>query len=131
MRVFIPINIPNRTELAISKNLINKMKSLGAMILYVDMNDLNIPINLISFIIVEEKEIDYFIIRGAKHRLSDCDVKEFNHFMLSNKSAHFHKQDDDKDQRFLLEMWEGNLKKLRLKFDINRSWTKKFIQVNH
>ena len=43
VRVFIPINIPNEDELLISENVIRKMKSLGADVVYVNLKNAKIP----------------------------------------------------------------------------------------
>ena len=131
LRLFIPINIPNRKNLLVPENLIMKMKSLGAEISYVDMKDINIPLNLISLLILEEKEIEYFIIREARQRFSECDLEEFNNFVTSNKSAHYIKSSNNKTQLFLSEMWEGNSQKLRTKLNFNQTSGKQFVQVIH
>ena len=129
LRVFIPINIPNRKKLQIPENLMLKMKSLGAEMSYVDMKDLNIPLNLISLLILEDKQIEYFIIREARQRLSQCDVEEFNNFVVSNKSAHCIKSSINKTQLFLSEMWEGNSQKLRAKLNANQTSGQQFVLV--
>ena len=129
LRVFIPINIPNRKKLLIPENLMLKMKSLGAEMSYVDMKDLNIPLNLISLLILEDKQIEYFIIREARQRLSQCDVEEFNNFVVSNKSAHCIKSSINKTQLFLSEMWEGNSQKLRAKLNANQTLGQQFVLV--
>ena len=129
LRVFIPMNIPNRKKLLIPANLMMKMKSLGAEMSYVDMKDINIPLNLISLLILEDKEIEYFIIREARQRLSQCDLEEFNNFVVSNTSAHYIKSSNNKTQFFFSEMWEGNSQKLRTKLNANQTSVKQFILV--
>ena len=129
LQVFIPINIPNRKKLLIPENLMMKMKSLGAEMSYVDMKDMNIPLNLISLLILEDKEIEYFIIREARQRLSQCDLEEFNNFVVSNTSAHYIKSSNNKTQLFFSEMWEGNSPKLRTKLNANQTSVKQFILV--
>ena len=131
LRVFIPINIPNRKKLLIPENLMMKMKSLGAEMSYVDMNDINIPLNLISLLILEDKEIKYFIIREARQRFSQCDFEEFNNFVVSNASAHCIKSSNNKTQLFFSEMWEGNLQRLRTKLNANQTLGKQFVLVIH
>ena len=106
------------------------MKSLGAEMSYVDMKDINVPLNLISLLILEDREIEYFIIREARQRLSECDFEEFNNFVVSNTSAHYIKSSNNKTQLFLSEMWEGNSQKLRTKLNADQILDKQFILVS-
>ena len=129
LRIYIPINIPNRKVLMIPENLMTKMKSLGAELSYVDMKDINIPLNLITLLILEHKEIEYFIIREARQRFSQCDFEEFNNFVVSNTSAHYIKSRNNKTQLFLSDMWEGNSQKLRTKLNANQTSGKQFVLV--
>ena len=128
-KLYIPINIPNEKELVIPENLIRKMKSLGAEIVYIDMKAVNIPLSLISFLIVDESDVENFIVRNARQRINECDVIELQNFRSTNKSAHLITRDNSSNNTFLTERWEGNSEKLRKKIHENYSSMKQFIQV--
>ena len=117
IRVFIPINIPNEDELLIGENVIRKMISLGADVVYVDLKNASIPPSLISTLIADDEDVTHFIIRNVRHRLSKCDADEVNEFINSDKSIHY------KDT----QMWAGNAQKLSAR--LGGKEMKKFIQV--
>ena len=54
VRVFIPINIPNMSNLHIKENIIQKMKLLGADVVYIDIKSVMIPLSWISSLIVDD-----------------------------------------------------------------------------
>ena len=86
VRVLIPKNIPNKnSELSIKENILHKMKSLGAEIIYIDIKATRIPVSLISSLIADENNVIHFMIRDARYRLSDCDVDETRDFITSLK----------------------------------------------
>ena len=117
IRVFIPINIPNEDELLIGENVIRKMISFGADVVYVDLKNASIPPSLISTLIADDEDVTHFIIRNVRHRLSKCDADEVNEFINSDKSIHY------KDT----QMWAGNRQKLSAR--LGGKEMKKFIQV--
>ena len=124
VRVYIP------NEFSIPENLINKMKSLGAEIIYIDMKTIKIPFNLISLLIVDEKEVDYFIIRDVRHRFSEGDVEITKHFMSTKKSVNLVKCNDNNARTmFFTGLLEGHAPKLRAKLIGRHTSMKQFIQV--
>ena len=128
MRVYIPVNLPNKDELFVEKNIIQKMKSLGADIVYIDLKQIFVPLHLIASLIADEENITHFMIRDARHRLNECDVKDTNDFMKANKSIHFVKYDKNYNGMNILPyMWGANRQKLMK--SIGRSSMMKFIQV--
>ena len=70
-KLYIPINTPNEKELVIPEKLIDKMKSLGAEILYVDMKVVKIPLSLISFLMIDESDVETFMVRDARQRINE------------------------------------------------------------
>ena len=123
VRVYIPINIPSNTpyhnedELLISENVIRKMKSLGADVVYVNLNVVQIPSSFISALIADDQDVTHFIIGNVRHRLSKCDADGADAFIKSNKAVHF------KDA----QMWSGNRPKIIT--HLGGKDIKEFIQV--
>ena len=124
VRVYIPI------ELSIPGNLIHKIKSLRAEIIYIDMKAVQIPINLITLLVVDEKEVDYFMIRDVRHRFCECDVQETKNFMSTNKSVNLFMSNVNNTRMVVLpELWEGYAPTLRSKLNGKHNSMKQFIQV--
>ena len=117
VRVFIPINIPYEDELLIGENVIRKMKSLGADVVYVNLINVKIPSSLISTLIADDEDVTHFIIRNVRHRLTKCDADEVNEFINSDKSIHFKGS----------QMWAGNRHKILT--HLGGKDMKKFLQV--
>ena len=128
--IFIPINMTTDKELHIRKNMIQKMKSLGALIVYIDTKTVeDFPINLISFLIADNENVTSFIIKDLRYRLSECDLIAMDAFFHSNKTLSlFQSLDRKKNTTFVFpEMLAAN----RMKF---MTWLKgksmkQFIQV--
>ena len=112
--IYIPKNIPNRTELVIKENIKQKMIKLGADIVYVDIKTVIIPVTLINTLIADNKHITHFLVRDVRHRLSGCDAKVAQDFIISDKSIHYFKyQEHTNNTKIVLPgQWEGNRKKL-------------------
>ena len=112
--IYIPKNIPNRTELGIKDNLKQKMTKLGADIIYIDLKTVIIPVTLINTLIADNENITHFLVRDARHRLSGCDAKVAQDFITSDKSIHYLKYQEhtNKTKIVLPGKWEGNRKKL-------------------
>ena len=112
--IYIPKNIPNRTELVIKDNMKQKMKQLGAEIVYIDLKNVIIPATLINTLIANNEHITHFLIRDVRHRLSGCDAKVAQDFITSDKSIHYFKyQEHINNTKIVLPgIWEGNRKKL-------------------
>ena len=126
VRVFIPTNMSNKSDLAIKDNLLQKMRSLGADIVYVDMKIVKIPLNLINTLVFDEKQVTHFMIRDVRQRISGCDSQVTNDFITSDKSVRFVRY-KDKNATILPQMWEGNRKKMKKRLD--GMTMKQFIRV--
>ena len=116
----------NKSELAIKDNLLQKMRYLGAEIVYVDMKIVKIPLNLINTLVFDEKQVTHFMIRDVRQRISGCDSQVTNDFITSDKSVRFVRY-KDKNATILPQMWEGNRKKMKERLD--GMTMKQFIQV--
>ena len=128
-KLYIPINIPNEKELVIPENLISKMTSLGAEIKYIDMKAVKVPLSLICFLIIDEGDVETFMVRDARQRINECDVIALHSFMSANKSVHIINNANDSNQILSTSNLEGNSEKLRKKIYGNYSSMKQFIQV--
>ena len=73
-----------------------------------------IPVSLISILIADNKNITHFLVRDVRHRLSGCDAKVAQDFIISDKSIHYLKyQEHTNNTKIVLPgKWEGNRKKL-------------------
>ena len=90
VRVYIPVNIPTPgKELFVKQNVIEKMKSLGASIKHIDLKEEQIPAHLIGHLIIDDTDIENFIIRDPRHRLGACDAPQMDTFIHSNNSIQF------------------------------------------
>ena len=128
--IFIPIKRAPQKELQINKNIIEKMKSLGAWVVYIDMKEAeNIPTRQISSLIADVENVTHFVIRDVRYRLSECDMIAMNGFIKTKKSfSFFQSQVKNKNKTFVLpEMWGGNRAKINSLFKGNSM--RKFIQV--
>lgn len=101
----------------IKENVLRKMKSLGADIVYVDLSNTRIHPSLINTLIADDEDLTHFIIRDVRHRLSKCDADEVNEFINSDKSIHFKGT----------QMWEANRQKIIT--HLGGKKMEKFIQV--
>ena len=130
VHIFIPIKRAPQKELQINKNIIEKMKSLGAWVVYIDMKEAeNIPTRQISSLIADVENVTHFVIRDVRYRLSECDMIAMNGFIKTKKSfSFFQSQVKNKNKTFVLpEMWGGNRAKINSLFKGNSM--RKFIQV--
>ena len=130
VHIYIPIKRAPQKELQINKNIIEKMKSLGAWVVYIDMKEAeNIPTRQISSLIADVENVTHFVIRDVRYRLSECDMIAMNGFIKTNKSfSFFQSQVKNKNKTFVLpEMWGGNRAKINSLFEGNSM--RKFIQV--
>lgn len=106
------------------------MKSLGALIEYIDMKEIeNVPIHLISSLIVDDESVTHFLIRDARYRLSECDVVAMDEFIISDKSfSFFQSPAKNKNKTFVFpEMWGGN--RAKIKSFLEGNTMRNFIQV--
>ena len=129
--IFIPTNMSNGKELHIRKNMILKMKSLGAMIVYLDTKLVeDVPINVISLLIADDENVTNFFIKDLRYRLSECDYIAMDKFFHSNKTislfqSHHHK----KNTTFVFpEMLAAN--RMKLMERLKGKSMKQFIQVH-
>ena len=128
--IYIPIKGAPQKVLQINKNILAKMKSLGALIVYIDMKEVkNIPTRQISFLIADVETVTHFMIRDVRYRLSECDMIAMNEFIKTEKSfSFFQSQFKNKNETFVFaEMWAGNRAKINALFEGNSM--KNFIQV--
>jgi len=114
VRVLIPKNIPNGEQLQINENMIQKMKFLGAAIIYVDMKSIKVPLSWISSLILDDNNIKYCMIRDVRHRLNECDAVEINDFIHSNKTIQIPNYLDKKNNMTIVQgSWEANIQQLK------------------
>ena len=116
--IFIPI-VDNHTQVLINDNLKQKMITLGASILYIDIKTVNIPLSAINTLIADDNGVTHFLIRDVRHRLSGCDAEIAQDFITSDKDIHFFKNKGGKhkDSQILPGIWEGNRKKIAQKLE--------------
>ena len=128
--IFIPTHTSTDKKLHIRKNMVLKMISLGALIVYIDTKVVeDVPINLISLLIADNENVTNFLIKDLRYRLSACDLIAMDEFLHSNKTLSlFQSHDHKKNATFVFpEMLAANRMKL-MKWLKGKSM-KQFIQV--
>ena len=128
--IFIPTQTSTDKELHIRKNMILKMISLGALIVYIDTKVVeDVPINLISLLIADYENVTNFLIKDIRYGLSECDLIAMDEFLHSNKTLSlFQSHDHKKNATFVFpEMLAAYRMKL-MKWLKGKSM-KQFIQV--
>ena len=131
VRVYIPVNIPTPgKELFVKQNVIEKMKSLGASIKHIDLKEAQIPAHLIGHLIIDDADIENFIIRDPRHRLGQCDAHQMDTFIHSNNSIQFFEYKSDLDDYVVRpEMLYG--KRGGIIDNLSGNSIRNFIQVFH
>ena len=131
VRVYIPFNIPTTgKELFVKQNVIEKIESLGANIKHVDLKETQIPAHLIGHLIIDDADVENFIIRDPRHRLGECDAYQMDRFIHSNNSIQFFEYKNHLDDYMIHpEMLNG--KRGGLIDNLFRNSVRNFIQVNH
>lgn len=113
IRVYIPKTIPDQGRRFIRNNVLTKMKSLGAEVHYVALNDVKVPAHLLSSLLLDDSTISHFIIGDPRYRLDECDSIEYDNFLFANKTLYIRKHLSDSDsQNFILRNWGGNRERL-------------------
>ena len=128
--IYIPTNIPNTRALVIEDRIKQKMIKLGAAIVYIDLKKVMIPVTLINTLIADNKHITHFLIRDVRHRLSDCDARVAHNFLASDKSIHYFRYQEGKNNnevKLLPGKWEGN--RNRLSIYLKGKTMQQYIQV--
>ena len=130
IRIFIPKSTQNTTNISIPKNVILKMKELGADIGYIDVEKIKIPFNLLSTLLADDYAVHYFIIRAVRNRLNRRDADAVNEWIASKQAVHCIR-DIPKHINMIIvpELWGGNTRKLHI--CLNKKKMKDFIQVKN
>ena len=130
VRIYIPVNIPTPgKELFIKQNVIEKMKSLGASIKHIDLKEAQIPAHLIGHLIIDDTDVENFIIRDPRHRLGECDAHQMDTFIHSNNSIQFFEYKSDFTNVVHPEMLYG--KRGGIIDNLSGNSIRNFIQVFH
>ena len=68
--------------------IINKLKSLGAQIAYVDFEKTKVPPMMWRFLVADDLAVSYFIVRDSDSRLSDRDATVVGEWLKSGSLFH-------------------------------------------
>ena len=120
IKVFLPqwtlrVFTSNRSSSSLPPRILRKLLAAGATMSYVpDAIADTIPIQMWSYLIVDDPQVEYFVIRRAKQRLSERGALAIHSWMSSNATFHCVRDHPlHKTQAIVKGLWGARRDRLR------------------